>query len=171
MAGAVKIPEPAIRISLSATCRAHYRGRWFSTSPERGILPIYLPTTFRSHFAAKFSMQIVNNAMHIVCIPAGHFHCIHLFRTVGDSNPALIINYFRGENRACLRMFTNSLRAKNRMRFLLAGGANAQLSIYVLYTVVIVVNFVCHQLTSSLQELPIINMSHWGNFYRQELHP
>ena len=41
-----------------------------------------------------------------------------------------------------------------------AGWANAQLSLYILYTVVIVVNFVCHQLTSSLQELPIINMSH-----------
>ena len=79
---------------------------------ERGILPIYLPTTFRSHFAAKFSMQIVNIPMHIVCIPAGHFRCIHLFRTVEDSYPALIINHFRGENRVCLRMFTNSLRTK-----------------------------------------------------------
>ena len=59
--------------------------------------------------------------MHIVCIPAGYFRCIHLFRTFGDSNPALIINHFRGKNRACLRMFTNSLRAKNRGRFLLAG--------------------------------------------------
>ena len=121
---------------------------------------VYVLTTFYSHFAAKFSMQIVNIPMQTVCIPEGHFRCIHLFRTVGDSNPALIINHFLGENQVCLRMFTNSLRAKNRMRFLLAGGANAQLSIYVLYTVVIVVNFVCHQLSSSLQELPIINMSH-----------
>ena len=40
---------------------------------ERGILPIYLPTTFRSHFAAKFSMQIVNIPTHNVCIPAGIF--------------------------------------------------------------------------------------------------
>ena len=83
---------------------------------------VYLPTTFRSHFAAKFSMQIVNVPMHIVCILAGHFCCIHPFRTVGDSNPVLIINDFRGKNRACLRMFTNSLRAKNRVRFLRAGG-------------------------------------------------
>ena len=67
-------------------------------------------------------MQIVNNAMHIVCILAGHFCCIHPFRTVGDSNPVLIINYFWGKNRACLRMFTNSLRAKMPVRFLLAGG-------------------------------------------------
>ena len=64
---------------------------------EGGILPVYLPTTFRSHFTAKFSVQIVNVPMHIVCIPAGHFHCIHRFRTVGDSNPALIINDFRGQ--------------------------------------------------------------------------
>jgi hypothetical protein len=35
--------------------------------------------------------------MHIVCIPAGQFRCIHLFRTFGDSNPALIINHFRGQ--------------------------------------------------------------------------
>ena len=51
--------------------------------------------------------------MHIVCIPAGHFRCIHLFRTVGDSNSALIINHFREEKRTCLRMFTNPLWAKN----------------------------------------------------------
>ena len=56
--------------------------------------------------------------MHIVCIPVGHFRCIHLFRTVGDSNPTLIIKHFRGENRACLRMFT---KRKIRVRFL-AGG-------------------------------------------------
>lgn len=83
---------------------------------------VYLPTTFRSHFAAKFSMQIVNNAMHIVCIPAGHFRCIHPFRTVGDSNPALIINDFRSKNRACLRMFTNSLRAKFAGAIFACGG-------------------------------------------------
>ena len=85
---------------------------------KRGILPIYLPTTFRSHFAAKFSMQIVNNPMHIVCVPAGHFRCIHLFRTVGDSNPALIINYFRGEKRrayGCLQIRSGQ---KLRLRFL-----------------------------------------------------
>ena len=70
---------------------------------EGGILPVYLPTTFRSHFAAKFSMQIVNNAMHIVCIPAGHFRCIHPFRTVGDSNPTLIINEFGRVKGSCLR--------------------------------------------------------------------
>ena len=80
---------------------AHCRGRWFSTSPERGILPVHLPTTFRSHFTAKFSVQIVNIPMHIVCIPAGYFRCIHLSRTVGSSNPALIINDFRCKNRAC----------------------------------------------------------------------
>ena len=101
MAGAAKIPEPDIRISLSAMCRTHSRGR-----------------------------------------------------TVGDSNPALIINHFLGKIRACLRMFTKMVSA------IFAGGANAQLSIYILYAVVIFVNFVCHQLTSSLQELPIINMSH-----------
>ena len=76
---------------------------------EGGILPVYLPTTFRSHFAAKFSMQIVNVPMQIVCISDVHFRCIHLFRTVGDSNPALIINDFRGKNRACLRMFTSPI--------------------------------------------------------------
>ena len=52
---------------------------------------------------------------------AGHFRCIHLFQTVGDSTPSLIINDFRDENLVCLRMFTDSLRAKNRVRFLLAG--------------------------------------------------
>ena len=103
MAGAAKIPEPDIRISLLAMCRAHSRGR-----------------------------------------------------TVGDSNPALIINHFLGKIRACLRMFTKL----KMVSAIFAGGANAQLSIYILYAVVIFVNFVCHQLTSSLQELPIINMSH-----------
>lgn len=29
--------------------------------------------------------------MQTVCIPEGHFRCILPFRTVGDSNPALII--------------------------------------------------------------------------------
>ena len=85
---------------------------------ERGILPIYLPTTFRSNFAAKFSMQIVNNAMHIVCVPAGHFRCIHLFQTDGNSNPALIINYFRDEKRrayGCLQIRSGQ---KMRLRFL-----------------------------------------------------
>ena len=69
-----QIPEPAIRISLSATCRAHCRGRWFSTSPERGILPIYLPTTFRSHFAAKFSIQIVNREKRRRIWVRKHYH-------------------------------------------------------------------------------------------------
>ena len=79
---------------------------------------VYLPTTFRSPFAAKFSMQIVNVPMHIVCIPAGHFRCIHLFRTVGDSNPALIIKHFRGKNRACLR---SAYGRKIAVRILWAG--------------------------------------------------
>ena len=60
--------------------------------------------------------------MHIVCIPASHFRCIDLFRTVGDSNPALIIKHFRGKNRACLRMFTDSLRAKIAGAIFAAGG-------------------------------------------------
>ena len=42
----------------------------------------------------------------VVCIMAGHFRCIHLFQTVGDSTPSLIINDFRDENLVCLRMFT-----------------------------------------------------------------
>ena len=41
-------------------------------------------------------MQIETIPMHIVFIPAGLFRCIHLFWTIGDSNPALIINHFLG---------------------------------------------------------------------------
>ena len=69
---------------------------------EGGILPVCLLTTFCSHFAAKFSMQIVNNPMQTVCIPEGHFRCIHLFRTVGDSNLTLIINEFDRLKGSCL---------------------------------------------------------------------
>ena len=111
------------RLSLIFGCKKGCKSRNYLIYTlycgEGGILPAHLPATFRSHLAAKFSMQIVNNAMHIVCIPAGHFRCIHHFRTVGDSNPTLIINHFRGENRACLRMFKDSLRANNSVLILL----------------------------------------------------
>ena len=70
---------------------------------EGGILPVYLPTTFRSHFAAKFSMQIVNIPMQTVCIPECKTCSIHLFRTVGDPNLALIINEIGRVKGSCLR--------------------------------------------------------------------
>ena len=87
--------------------RGERQGMWrtkFGKSPgEGGILPVYLLTTFCSHFAAKFSMQIVNNPMQTVCISAGYFRSIHLFRTVGDSSLILIINEFGRLKGSCLR--------------------------------------------------------------------
>ena len=47
----------------------------------------------------------------VVCIMAGHFRCIHLFQTVGDSISSLIINDFRDKNLVCLRMFTKRKKA------------------------------------------------------------
>ena len=85
---------------------------------EGGILPVYVLTTFCSHSAAKFSVQIVSIPMQTVCIPEGKILCIHLFRTVGDSNPALIINEFGRAIGSCLR---GAYGRKIAVRILLGG--------------------------------------------------
>ena len=48
-------------------------------------------------------MQIVNIPMQTVCIPECKTCSIHLFRTVGDPNLALIINEFGRVKGSCLR--------------------------------------------------------------------
>ena len=104
----------------------HLQSRRFARGRPNSLLCQNICSPHRSaqkgHLTAKFSMQIVNISMHSVCILAGHFRYIHLIRTVENSNPALIINYFRGEKRAYLRMFTDSLSTKNASA-IFAGGA------------------------------------------------